>query len=329
MRYLVTGGLGFIGSHFIEGLLNDDTTESIINIDKGTYASNKLFKPDDPRYKLWQEDIGSTDAIKELDCEFDIVVNFASHSHVDNSIEKPSDFLQNNIECFFNFLNLCSKWQTVGKIGKFVHISTDEVFGDTEDSIYDYFIEGSNLRPSSPYSASKASQEMFIHMARKMFGLNANILRLCNNYGPRQFEEKFIPVVIKNILNNNKIPVYGDGKQRREWIYVKDAVKRIKMIATKSDDTDDYCIGSGELKTNLDIIKTINDLTGRLSDGNIQFVPDRVGHDRTYKMDSRKFNYQYKEAQVGDLPLKEGLKKTLHYFEKSPTHTSATQGASC
>ncbi len=329
MKYLVTGGLGFIGSHFIEEILQDDETEKVLNIDMGSYASSKSFRPSDTRYTCLFQDIGNRDALERLALKCDVVVNFASHSHVDNSINNPDAFLNNNINSFFSFLKTCSNWQLENKIGKFIHISTDEVFGDVEDSIYDYFIEKSDLRPSSPYSASKASQEMFIHTARKMFGFKANILRLCNNYGPRQFEEKFIPVIINSILKSKDIPVYGDGGQKREWIYVKDAVKRIKMVAEANEDYDDYCVGGGELKTNLDIIKIINDLTGKTSEANIRFVADRIGHDRMYKMDSRKFNYKYKLQKEGvscDLPLEEGLRKTIEYFEKSLLHSTVPQG---
>jgi dTDP-glucose 4,6-dehydratase len=327
MRYLVTGGLGFIGSHFIENLLEDDLTESIINIDVCTYAANKAFRPADPRYKFWEEDIGNVDSLRQLDSSFDVVVNFASHSHVDNSIDNPTAFIKNNILGFFNFLNMCSEWHQTGRLGKFIHISTDEVFGDVADSIYSYFVEKSDLCPSSPYSASKASQEMFIHTARKMFDLKANILRFCNNYGPRQFEEKFIPVIIKNVLKNNRIPVYGDGSQEREWIYVKDAVQRIKMVALNADDDDDYCVGSGESQTNLDIIKAINNLTGKHPESNVEFVADRVGHDKIYKMDSRKFNYKYNLYRNKELtPLTEGLRHTFEYFEKPLSYPAIPKG---
>jgi dTDP-glucose 4,6-dehydratase len=328
MKYLVTGGLGFIGSHFIEEVLQDDKTEQVLNIDVGSYAANKNFRPSDTRYSCLFQDVGNYEALSRLPMEYDVVVNFASHSHVDNSIETPNAFLNNNINSFFNFLKICREGQLAGKIGKFIHISTDEVFGDVEDSIYDYFIEKSDLRPSSPYSASKASQEMFIHTARKMFGFKANILRLCNNYGPRQFEEKFIPVIIKSCLNDQKIPVYGDGQQKREWIFVKDAVRRIKKVALSSDDCDDYCIGSNDLKTNLELIEAINNLTGNSPRDNVEFVADRVGHDRVYKMDSRKFNFKYSlthPCQQLTL-LTDGLKDTLEYFEKSLSHSAIAQG---
>ena len=279
MKYLVTGGLGFIGSHFIEEILEDSATELVVNVDCCSYAANLDFKPNDPRYSFVRGDIADTAALeKQVQPPFDAVINFASHSHVDNSLDDPSAFLNNNVVGFFKFLELCSLWHRHDKLGKFIHISTDEVFGDVEDSIYKYFIEKSDLIPSSPYSASKASQEMFIHAVRKMFNLKANILRFCNNYGPRQHQEKFVPVVINKILKGESVPVYGDGLQSREWIFVKDAVKRITMVLNKKSDFNDYCIGSNETETNLNIIKTINNLTGTPKSARIEFVKDRVGH---------------------------------------------------
>tara|TARA_Y100000004_G_scaffold97408_2_gene109026 strand:+ start:1602 stop:2585 length:984 start_codon:yes stop_codon:yes gene_type:complete len=323
MRYLVTGGLGFIGSHFIECLLNDLNTEFVLNIDSGSYAANKNFKPRDARYDLLLADIGDSFKIKRIsnDLSFDVVVNFASHSHVDKSILNPNEFIDNNVKSFFNFLEACRYWKNKNQFKKFVHISTDEVFGDLTDSNEESFSEDSQFKPSSAYSASKAAQEMFLHSARKMHSLPVNILRLCNNFGPRQFEEKFIPTVIKNILSQQEVPVYGDGNQVREWIYVKDACEKIKSVCLNLDDFNDYGIGSGECKSNLEVVHQVNNLVHGSKTPKISFVKDRLGHDRKYKLDSSKFYLNYKKFDRG---FNEGLKATVQHFicEEALSHLS-------
>lgn len=308
MKYLVTGGLGFIGSHFIECLLKDSKTEYILNVDSGSYAANKNFRPQDSRYDLLSCDIGDKDKIKRLQICFDVVVNFASHSHVDNSISNPSEFIDNNIKSFFNFLEVCKYWHTANKFKKIVHISTDEVFGDALD-MHSQFDESSNFRPSSAYSASKASQEMFLHSARKMSGLKANILRMCNNYGPRQHSEKFIPVVLDKILNGQKIPIYGSGNQKREWLYVTDAVKKIKAVCENIKDLNDYCISSDITLSNLELVNKANDLFNNGNQSNIDFIVDRVGHDRVYSTSDDKFRFAYPDLR-DSFSLEQGLIKT-------------------
>ena len=322
MKYLVTGGLGFIGSHFIECLLKDSDTDFVLNVDSGSYAADKNFRPSNgSKYELLLCDIGNTNQMKRLNLDFDVVVNFASHSHVDKSISNPQEFVENNIKSFFNFLEVCKFWKRRGQIKKFVHISTDEVFGDVVDSEELVFCESSPLKPSSAYSASKAAQEMFIHSARKMFNFPANILRLCNNFGPRQFEEKFIPTIIRKLCEGEMVPVYGDGSQSREWMYVKDAVRKIKLVGDNLNDTEDYCIGSGTSKTNLELVHQINCLTEKQFDPIISFVADRIGHDRDYKMDSSKFNLNYKSD---DTPFKRAIKETVdHYYGKTLLYTAS------
>jgi len=321
MRYLVTGGLGFIGSHFIECLLQDPNTDYILNVDSGSYAANKNFRPQDSRYDFLLCDIGGKDKIKRLQVCFDVIVNFASHSHVDNSISNPNEFIDNNIKSFFNFLEVCKYWHKANKFKKIVHISTDEVFGDLTDSNEESFSESSQFKPSSAYSASKAAQEMFLHSARKMYSLPVNILRLCNNFGPRQFEEKFIPTVIKKILNHQEVPVYGDGNQVREWIYVKDACQKIKSVCLNLNDFNDYGIGSGECKSNLEVVHQVNDLVHGSKTPKISFIKDRVGHDRKYKLDSSKFYLNYEKFDRG---FNEGLKATIQHFicEEALSHLS-------
>lgn len=321
MRYLVTGGLGFIGSHFVECLLQDPNTDYVLNIDSGSYAANKNFRPQDSKYNLLLADVGDKDKLKKLDVSFDVIVNFASHSHVDKSILNPNEFIDNNINSFFNFLEVCKHWKSKSQFKKFIHISTDEVFGDLIDSNEESFSESSQFKPSSAYSASKATQEMFLHSARKMYSLPVNILRLCNNFGPRQFEEKFIPTVIKKILKQQKVPVYGNGNQIREWIYVKDACQKIKSVCLNLDDFNDYGIGSGECKSNLEVVHEVNSLVHGSKTPKISFIEDRVGHDRKYKLDSSKFYLNYKKFDRG---FDEGLKATIQHFisEEALSHLS-------
>jgi len=340
MKYLVTGGLGFIGSHFIEHALSQDSTKQVVNIDKGSYAFNGDFHPKDYRYRLIRADIGDVASLADTlrGDGFDVVVNFASHSHVDNSLKSPLDFLNNNIISFFKFLSLCSEWQLAGKIGKFVHISTDEVYGDLKDGNQRAFNEDSPLKPSSPYSSSKASQEMFIHAVRKTYNFKANILRLSNNFGPRQHSEKFLPTVILNSLRNKSIPVYGDGSQEREWMYVENCVKYIRQVCELEDNIDDYCISDGTYVENLFMVHAIYNLMKHRfklpSTPPIKHVEDRLGHDRSYKLDCTKFKKSFKLTRSSDINLH--LQKTIEYYfykslksEQSLSYPTVTEGVPC
>tara|TARA_R100000008_G_C3582873_1_gene169846 strand:- start:818 stop:1840 length:1023 start_codon:yes stop_codon:yes gene_type:complete len=339
VNYLVTGGLGFIGSHFIEHLLNRSETQSILNIDKGSYAANKNFRPADYRYKCLIEDIGNInkkcDLIKEAS-HFDVVINFASHSHVDNSLENPLSFLDNNINSFFKFLEVCCAWQKAGKIGKLVHISTDEVYGDLTDSSKSVFDEESPLRPSSPYSSSKAAQEMFIHSFRKTYNLKANILRLSNNFGPRQHFEKFIPTIILHALKNESIPIYGDGSQEREWMYVENCVKYITQICHRETNFEDYCISDGTSVENLHMAYTIYNIVKRIANlpsaPIIEHVKDRLGHDKSYKLNCEKFKKDFQPCD--HFNFNQGLRKTVDHFfynflksEVPLPHLAVTEGS--
>ena len=313
MKYLITGGSGFIGSNFIEYILADDKTKRVYNIDKLTYAADKTFAPKDERYTFTPYDIADIHDLNLVirNHKFDVVVNFASHSHVDNSISNPELFWSNNISSYCRFLFTCQKMQQDGDIGKFIHISTDEVFGDTD--VDHPFNETSLFKPSSPYSASKASQEMFIHSLRKMYGFKANIVRLCNNYGPRQYKEKLLPVVINAILKGKDIPVYGDGNQKREWIHVKESADIINQIACNVNDNEDYCIGSGNVKTNIEVIKMLNSLFNGNNHDNIKFVVDRIGHDKLYLTDSSKVDFAYPKRNK--IQFEDGLKETFEFFK--------------
>ena len=321
MKYLVTGGLGFIGSHFIEEILKDKETISVINIDKCTYAANKDFDPNDLRYTLVREDVGLIPLIEthiKPDAYFDVVVNFASHSHVDNSLEGPLTFYHNNVLGCYQFLDLCRRWQQEGKVGKVVHISTDEVYGDLKDSNEKAFNESSALKPSSPYSASKAAQEMIVHSLRKMHGFRANILRLSNNFGPRQHSEKFLPTVISNALRNKSIRVYGDGSQEREWMYVEDCVKYIKQVCLIKDDFEDYCVSDGTSADNLFMIHAIYNLMRHAfklpAVPSIKHVEDRLGHDRAYKLDCTKFKNHISFELAEPTDINQRLQKTIDYY---------------
>ena len=273
MRIIVTGGCGFIGSSFVD--LCKNLGYEVLVVDKMTYASNEDWLPMDTELlisdicDLTEDDLG----------EYDYLVNFAAESHVDNSIKDGKPFLKSNIEGTFNLLELARKNK---KLKKFVQISTDEVYGDLDLLNMDASFEQNFLYPSSYYSATKASADMLVYSCGHTFGLPYVITRTCNNFGIRQHEEKFIPTIMKSIKEDKSIPVYGDGKQIREWIWVEDNVKEILNLMLQKEGT--YNIGSGDTLQNIDIIAHIAFLLGK--EPKYEFVKDRLGHDRRYTLDT-------------------------------------------
>ena len=274
MRIVVTGGLGFIGSSFVD--LCKNLGYEVLVVDKETYAANIDWLADDTDCII--DDICNT---TEFDLEeYDYLVNFAAESHVDNSIKDGKPFVKTNVEGTYNLLELARKNKN---LKKFVQISTDEVYGDLDMLNIDASFEQNFLYPSSYYSATKASADMLVYSCGHTYGLPYIITRTCNNFGIRQHKEKFIPTLINSIKNDKPIPVYGDGKQIREWIWVEDNVKQILKLMLEPD-TGTFNIGSGDCLQNIDIIKHIGDLIGK--EPKYEFVKDRLGHDRRYTLDT-------------------------------------------
>jgi len=293
MKVIVTGGAGFIGSAFINHLLDNFECE-VLCVDKLTYAgSRKNIKHN---VSFLEKDICDVTA-EELGY-FDYVVHFAAESHVDNSISNGLPFVRTNVEGTFNLLEISRKNKN---LKKFIHISTDEVYGDMDDHIAINHIaqEGDNLSPSSYYSATKAASDMLVLSANRTYGLPYLITRTCNNFGEHQFEEKFLPTIARSIQEEKPIPVYGDGKQVREWMYVYDNVKVICDFMF--DDTvinQIMNIGTGFRVTNLEIINNIASILNK--EVQIKHVEDRLGHDRKYGLLSKKMMwfYQNKEETI-------------------------------
>jgi len=325
--YLVTGGAGFIGSNFVYYLLEKYSDIQIINVDKLTYAGNlenlKELKQD-PRHIFVQADICDENAISALfeKYEIDYVVNFAAESHVDRSILNPEIFVDTNVGGTLNLLKVAKRYWTleddVYKQGvKFLQVSTDEVYGSLgEDG---YFTETTPLCPHSPYSASKASADMFVKAFADTYKFPINITRCSNNYGPYQFPEKLIPLVFNNTVNHKDLPVYGDGMNVRDWLYVEDHCKGIDMVIQKGRLGEVYNIGGHNERTNIFIVKTIiayvkEHIDDTVGEHMIKYVTDRKGHDRRYGIDPNKITTElgwYPETKFED-----GIRKTLAWYSE-------------
>ena len=309
MKVLVTGGAGFIGSNFVRFLLNARRDIEIVNFDKLTYAGNPeslLDVAQDPRYHFLRGDITDRDAVAELFRRgFDAVIHFAAETHVDRSIEDASPFLQTNI---FGTQCLLEAVRSSPNI-RFIHISTDEVYGSAPAG--KVFTEESPLDPRSPYAASKASAEHFVTAYANTYGISSVILRCTNNFGPYQFPEKLIPLMIANASENKPLPIYGDGLQERDWLLVEDYCRAIALALEKAMPGSIYNVSSGESQPNLKIVRTILQILGK-PDSLIQLVQDRPGHDRRYALDSSKIR-----RELGWYPLvsfEEGISKTIHWY---------------
>ncbi len=323
--YLVTGGAGFIGSNFIHYMLQKYNDIKIINVDKLTYAGNLENLVDienNKNYKFVHADICDNEAINNIFKEnnIDYVVNFAAESHVDRSIENPEIFVKTNIEGTVNLLNIAKKFWTSGddiyKSGcKFLQVSTDEVYGSLgEDG---YFMETTPLNPHSPYSASKAGADMIVKAYFDTFKFPINITRCSNNYGPYQFPEKLIPLIINNTLNHNDLPVYGDGMNIRDWLYVKDHCKAIDMVINKGKLGEVYNVGGHNERTNITIVKTIINHIKKYVDDSvnetlIKYVKDRKGHDKRYGIDPEKIRRDL--GWYPETTFEVGIKETINWY---------------
>ncbi len=323
--YLVTGGAGFIGSNFVIYMLNKYDDVNIINVDKLTYAGNlENLKSveNNPRYTFYQADICDRQAITEIfnNHEIDYVVNFAAESHVDRSIANPEIFVETNVLGTVNMLQ-CAKvaWQTgddMYKEGvKYLQVSTDEVYGSLGET--GYFMETTPLDPHSPYSSSKASADLFVKAFADTYKFPVNITRCSNNYGPYQFPEKLIPLIMNNTLKHKDLPVYGDGMQIRDWLYVEDHCKAIDMVIRDGVLGEVYNVGGHNERTNIFIVKSIisyikENVDQTVGEHMIRFVTDRKGHDRRYGIDPQKI----KDALgwYPETPFEIGIKKTLKWY---------------
>jgi len=323
---LVTGGAGFIGSNFILDWLAHGG-EPVVNFDKLTYAGNTLnvaALDGDSRYRLVRADICDRDAVERAFKEHGprAVVHFAAESHVDRSIHAPADFIQTNVVGTFNLLEAArAHWQALEaekQAFRFLHVSTDEVFGSLgpEDPA---FSETTPYAPNSPYSASKAASDHLVRAYHHTYGLPVVTTNCSNNYGPRQFPEKLIPLMILNALAGKPLPVYGDGRNVRDWLYVGDHCAAIRRVLERGRPGEVYNIGGGAERKNLDVVETLCDILGELRSRGagryhdlVTFVKDRPGHDRRYAMDTSKI-----EAELGWRPeesLESGLRKTVRWY---------------
>lgn len=308
MKVLVTGGLGFIGSNFVRYILKNYSDIEVINVDAMKYGANPNNLRDvesDERYSFVKGDIADYELMFKLVKDVDVVVNFAAETHVDRSISNPESFLQSNVVGVFTILEALRKNNLDAKL---VHISTDEVYGDI---IKGSFKEDDRLKPSSPYSASKAAADMFVLAYVRTYGLHAMITRCTNNYGPYQFPEKLIPKTIIRASMNLKIPIYGTGKNVRDWIYVLDHCEAVDLVMREGERGEIYNISSGEEKTNLEVVKTILNIMGK-DESLIEFVEDRPGHDLRYSLDSSKIR-----EELGWKPkhsFEEGIRETVKWY---------------
>lgn len=312
MKILITGGCGFIGSNFIRYLLTNYSELSVINVDKLTYAGNPENLSDlsgSSRYHFVRGDIADGAMMEELiQSEVEAVVNFAAESHVDRSIEDPTAFLRTNVFGTFVLLEAIRKVYPRRKI-RFLQISTDEVYGSLGQS--GAFTEETPLSPSSPYSASKAAADLMIRAYYRTYGLPVVITRCSNNYGPYQFPEKLIPLFISNAFEDQELPLYGDGLNIRDWIYVEDHCKALDQVLWKGREGEVYNIGGRSERTNLSVAQTILDCMGK-PHALIRFVTDRPGHDRRYAIDFSKI-----ERELGWKPgfsFEEGIRRTIEWY---------------
>lgn len=307
MNLLVTGGAGFIGFNFVQYLLKN-TSYSITVLDALTYASHpeaikKLASHNRLRFQKGSI-VNEKDIDNVMDEPYDAIIHFAAESHVDNSIKNADQFVQTNIVGTYHLLQALLK----GHAKKMIHVSTDEVYG-TLTSKDQPFTEQSPLQPNNPYSATKASSDLLVRSYSETFKLPLIITRCSNNYGPYQHAEKFIPKIVSSALNNQKIPVYGDGLQIRDWLFVEDHCRAIALLLDKGNWGEVYNIGGGNEKTNIEVVKNILDIMDK-PHGLIEFVEDRKGHDRRYAINSTKLQTDlgWKQSKAFEQALEETVR---------------------
>jgi len=332
-KYFITGGAGFVGSHLCEEIFFSDKNSKLVILDKLTYAGNlATLDPlkNDRRHFFVHGDIGDKDLVTKLLNAYQprAILNFAAESHVDRSIHGPADFVQTNIVGTFNLLECArSYWNALDESKKaafrFHHVSTDEVYGSLSASD-PAFTETNPYEPNSPYSASKAASDHLVRAWFHTYGFPGVTTNCSNNYGPYHFPEKLIPLVILNALNGKPLPIYGDGQQVRDWLYVGDHCSAIREVLAKGKLGETYNIGGWNEKANIDVVKTICGILDQLkprADGKsyaeqITFVTDRPGHDRRYAIDASKLKREldWRPAETFDT----GIKKTVHWYLDNP-----------
>jgi dTDP-glucose 4,6-dehydratase len=316
MRIFVTGGAGFIGSCFVRAALASDPALEVLNVDLLTYAGNPanlsgVEEASGGRYRFLKADIADRAAMEEVLCgeHFDAVVNLAAESHVDRSIESGESFVRTNVLGTSTLLDAARR----GGVKRFLQVSTDEVYGSLGPE--GCFTEQSPIKPSSPYSASKAGADLLALAAGHTYGMEVLVTRCSNNYGPRQFPEKLIPLMILNALSGKRLPVYGDGLNVRDWIHVEDHCSALLAVLFRGRAGEVYNIGSGGEMRNMDVVKMILAELGR-PESLIEFVRDRPGHDRRYAIDSAKV-----QGELGWTPVhrhEDGIRATVRWYVENP-----------
>jgi dTDP-glucose 4,6-dehydratase len=320
MKLLVTGGAGFIGSNFIRDILGLGQSYSIVNYDKLTYAGN-LANLDsvvaNPRYQFIKGDICDAVAVEAAMAGCDAVVHFAAESHVDRSIYEPAASIETNVKGTFILLQVARKLN----VARFVHISTDEVYGDMEPGAF--ADENSPLQPSSPYSSSKAGSDLLVRSYVRTYGFPAIITRSSNNYGPFQFPEKFLPLMITNALSDKPLPIYGDGRQQRDWLHVEDNCRGVLAVLERGRVGEVYNLGGVDIEENLSMAQRLLRVMGK-PETLLNYVKDRPGHDRRYALKCGKM-----ERELGWKPaisLDEGLRQTIDWYRSNSEWMAGVRG---
>ena len=320
MKIFVTGGAGFIGSNFIRHILGTGKNFAVVNYDKLTYAGNLAnleSVADNPNYEFVKGDICDAAAVEAAMRGCDAVIHFAAESHVDRSIYEPAPVIQTNVTGTFILLEVARKIL----VSRFVHVSTDEVYGDIPAGAF--ADEMSPLQPSSPYSASKAGADLLVRSYVRTYRFPAVITRSSNNYGPYQFPEKFVPLMISNALSNKALPLYGDGRQQRDWLHVEDNCRGILTVLEKGKIGEVYNIGGLGVEENLTMARRILELTGK-PESLLSYVQDRPGHDRRYALNCDKI-----QTELGWKPLislEDGLRQTINWYKNDEQWLDGVRG---
>ena len=311
MRLLVTGGAGFIGSNYIRMLVNGELKgiSKIIVLDKLTYSGNKqnLIDLDSSSYEFVQGDICDTDLVLKLSKQVDAIVNFAAESHVDRSIDSSREFIQTNVLGTHTLLESARK----SNLSTFLQISTDEVYGSILEGSWD---EDFPLQPNSPYAASKASADLISQAYHRTYGMDVRITRCSNNYGPYQYPEKVIPLFITNLIQDKKVPLYGQGLNVRDWLHVTDHCRGIHLVLTKGKPGDVFNIGGGRELSNLELTRVILEAMAA-SEERIEEVVDRLGHDFRYSLNIEKITNQL--GYKPEVNFEEGISQTIEWYKSS------------
>ena len=320
MKMFVTGGAGFIGSNFIRYVLSTEKNVAVVNYDKLTYAGNLANLESvvgNPNYLFVKGDICDAPAVEAAMRACDAVVHFAAESHVDRSIYEPAPVIQTNVTGSFVLLEIARKLS----VPRFVHVSTDEVYGDIPPGAF--ADENSPLQPSSPYSASKAGSDLLVRSYVRTYKFPALITRSSNNYGPYQFPEKFIPLMITNALSDKPLPVYADGRQQRDWLHVEDNCRGILAVLEKGKIGEVYNIGGMDIEENLTMVRRILQLTGK-PERLLSYVQDRPGHDRRYALNCKKIGTEL--SWKPKIALEDGLRQTIDWYKANGEWLAGVRG---